>query len=473
MSNHTKTTGHAIVIGGSIAGLLTARVLTNHFAQVTVTERDLLPQTPDFRNCAPHARHAHGLLVRGQQIMESYFPGLTADLLAQGAIAANMGTELSLYIGGVPVQPFASDLVITACSRPLLEYTIGQRLRALPQVRFLEGYDVNGILTDPERRRATGVRVQSRQEQGSEEIVHADLVVDASGRNSRLPDWLAALGYPVPAETTVDAQAGYATRIYKRPASYPGRWQALYNIPQAPTQSRGCIIAPLEGDRWHVTLTGLNGDHPPTDKEGFLAFARSIPVPELYRALSQAEPLTEPYGYRRGANRLRHYEKLPRYLEGLLAIGDSVYALNPVYGQGMTVAALAAVTLDETLGSQRRHPADDPTGLARRFQQTLAKVIAAPWQMATGQDLRWPSAGAGYRPDPITRLVQGYFDWVLVAMIDNPEIAAAFAKVQNMLASPATLFHPRMVWQVIRAGQQTIGNSPAARPLTIGEKARA
>jgi 2-polyprenyl-6-methoxyphenol hydroxylase-like FAD-dependent oxidoreductase len=460
-ANHTKTTGHAIVIGGSIAGLLTARVLTNHFAQVTVIERDLLPQTPDFRKGAPHARHAHGLLVRGQQIMESYFPGLADDLLAQGAIAANMGAELSLYIGGVPVKSFTSDLVITACSRPLLECTIGRRLRALPQVRFLEGCDVTGICTDPNRQRVAGVRVQSRQEKGTEEIIHADLIVDASGRNSRLPDWLAELGYPVPDESTVDAQAGYATRIYRRPANYPGRWQALYGIPQAPGQSRGCIIAPLEGDRWHVTLTGLNGDHPPTDEEGFLAFARSVPVPELYRALSNAEPLTEPCGYRRGANRLRHYDKLPRYLEGLLAIGDAVYALNPVYGQGMTVAALAAVTLDETLGSQHRHPANDPTGLARRFQRRLAKVIAAPWQMATGQDLRWPSVGAGYKPDPITRLVQGYFDRVLSAMTNNPEIAAAFAKVQNMLASPATLFYPHIVWQVLRSRPQ--GTLPDGR----------
>ena len=346
-------------------------------------------------------------------------------------------------------------------------------MRALPQVRLLEGYDVSGICTDPNRQRATGVRVQSRQEQGGAEIIHADLIVDASGRNSRLPDWLAELGYPVPAETTVDAQAGYATRIYKRPADYAGAWQALYGIPQAPRQSRGCIIAPLEGDRWHVTLTGLNGDHPPTDEEGFLAFARSIPVPELYRALSQAEPLTEPYGFRRAANRLRHYDKLTRYLEGLLAIGDAVYALNPVYGQGMTVAALGAVALDETLRTQRCHPADDPTGLARRFQRALAKDIAAPWQMATGQDLRWPSAGSGYRPDPITQLVQRYFDQVLVAMTDNPEIAAAFAKVQNMLASPATLFHPRIVWQVLKAAQQTGGNSPMTRPVTISDRVQA
>lgn len=465
MNKPTKT-GHAIVIGGSIAGMLTARVLTNHFAQVTVIERDVLPQTPDFRKGAPHARHAHGLLVRGQQIMENYFPGLTAELKDQGAIFANMGTDLSLHIGGMAVQPFDSELEFVACSRPLLEYTIQQRLRAMAQIRFREGYDVHGICTDADRQRATGVRIQARATDAAEEVVYADLIVDASGRTSRLPEWLAELGYTPPTETTVDAQAGYATRIYRRPAHYAGTWKALYGIAQAPEQSRGCIIAPLEGDRWHVTLTGLNGDHPPTDEAGFLAFARSVPVPELYSALAQAEPLTDILGYRRAANRLRHYDSLPRYLEGVLALGDAVYALNPVYGQGMTVAALAALTLDEMLGSLSRHPADDPTGLARRFQRTLAKVIADPWQMATGQDLRWPSAGADYKPDPVTRLVQGYFDRVLTAMIDNPEIAAVFARVQNMLASPMTLFHPRIVWQVLRSsqGQRNRENEPTLAP---------
>lgn len=465
MNKSTKA-GHAIVIGGSIAGMLTARVLTNHFAQVTVIERDILPQTPDFRKGAPHARHAHGLLVRGQQIMESYFPGLTAELKDQGAVFANMGTDLSLHIGGVAVQPFESELEFIACSRPLLEYTIQQRLRAMAQIRFREGYDVHGICTDADRQRATGVRIQAREAHAVEEVVHADLIVDASGRTSRLPEWLAELGFTPPTETTVDAQAGYATRIYRRPAHYAGTWKALYGIAQAPEQSRGCIIVPLEGDRWHVTLTGLNGDHPPTDEAGFLAFARSVPVPELYSALAQAEPLTDILGYRRAANRLRHYDSLPRYLEGVLALGDAVYALNPVYGQGMTVAALAAVTLDEMLGSLSRHPADDPTGLARRFQRTLTKVIADPWQMATGQDLRWPSAGADYKPDPITRLVQSYFDRVLTAMTDNAEIAAAFARVQNMLASPTTLFRPRIVWQVLSSsqGQRNRQNEPTLAP---------
>lgn len=468
--NHPSPRGHAVVIGGSIAGILTARVLTNHFAAVTVIERDLLPETPDFRKGAPQARHVHGLMLRGQQIVEAYFPGIGAEMTAQGAVPTNMGSEFLLYIDGRPVQPFPWDTPLNGCSRPLLEWAMSRRLRALEQVHLREGYDVQGLCTDGER--ATGVRIQARRGGATEEVIAADLIVDASGRGSRLPEWLAALDYPAPEETVVDAQAGYATRIYRRPAHFAASWKAIYSIPQAPHRSRGCIVAPLEGERWQMTLTGMNGDHPPTDATGFEAFARTIPVPELHRVLSQAEPLGEAVGFRHGANRLRHYERLSRHLEGVLAIGDAVYALNPVYGQGMTVAALGAVALDELLGSLRRHPADNPTGLARRFQRTLAKVNTGPWQMATGQDLRWPAAGADYKPDPVTRLVQGYFGRVLAAMVENGELAAAFARVQNMLASPASLFHPRIVWQVMRARPSASEtNEPTLSPSGVEQKA--
>jgi len=459
---NSNQTGHAIVIGGSIAGMLTARVLTNHFAQVTVIERDELPDGPAFRKGAPHARHAHGLLVRGQQIMEDLFPGMTEALWAQGAIPTNMGRDLTLYIGGARVKPFEADLEITGSSRPLLENAIYSRLRQIPQVRFLTGRDVTGLCTDEANRRVTGIRLQERSKHGqAEQELAADLVVDASGRGSKLPAWLEALGYQPPAETTVDSQTSYTTRVYRRPHNALP-WKVLYNMPMAPDHSRGCILIPIEGDRMLVTLIGLNGDQPPTDEAGFLAYARSLPVPGFHDAIAAAEPLTEPYGYRRAANRLRHYEKLPRYLEGVLALGDSVYALNPVYGQGMTVAALGALTLDECLRTQS---ADGRAGLASRFQKQLAKVNAGPWQLATGQDLQWPCAAAGHKTDPVTRMVQRYFDRVLAAMVDNGEVAQAFAQVQNMLQPPTTLFHPRIVWQVLRA-KSSAHSANSAQKLT-------
>jgi 2-polyprenyl-6-methoxyphenol hydroxylase-like FAD-dependent oxidoreductase len=225
-------------------------------------------------------------------------------------------------------------------------------------------------------------------------------------------------------------------------------------MPQAPDNSRGGILLPMEGDRWLATVTGLNGDHPPTDEEGFMAFAKSLPVPEIYNTIVKAEPLGEPYGYRRAANRLRRYDKLPRYLGGLLALGDSVYALNPVYGQGMTVASLGVLTLDESLSSvSSREGLRDPA-LPRAFFKRLSKVNEGPWQLATGQDMRWPAAATEIKMDPITKLIQRYFDKVLATMMNNSEVAEAFNHVQNMLKPPTSLFNPRIVALVLWAKPQ-------------------
>ncbi|MBV7332300.1 FAD-dependent monooxygenase [Chloroflexi bacterium TSY] len=466
---NTNQTEHAIVIGGSIAGLLTARVLANFFANVTVIERDILPETPTFRKGAPQARHAHGLLVRGQMIMEEFFPGLTDELIVNGAIPTNMGSEAALYFGGKRLRPFVSALNPIGCSRALIEHQLYQRLRRYPQVDFLQGHVVDSICTDSAQTHVTAVRVRNRhQPQDVLKIISASLVVDASGRNSAMPQWLAQLGYTPPAEITVDAKAGYATRVYRRPAHAPD-WKVMYYLAEAPAQSRGGLIIPFEaneeGERWMVTLVGLNGDHPPTDEAGFLQFARSLPVPDFYAAIANAEPLSAPYGYQRAANRLRKYDQLPRYLDGLLAIGDAVYALNPVYGQGMTVAALGAKTVQQVLGAhRRRHAVTDQSGLAKRFQRELAKVVAGPWQLATGQDLRWPVTASEHKTGFMERLVQRYFDAVIRTMADDATIAEAFFHVQNMLHSPTTLFYPkiiRRVWQ-----HQSRPAVPYRRPVT-------
>ncbi|MEZ4862745.1 MAG: FAD-dependent monooxygenase [Caldilineaceae bacterium] len=476
-STHVKN-GHAIVIGGSIAGMLAARVLTNHFARVTVIERDRLPETPGFRKGAPQARHAHALLARGQAVMEALFPGFINDVRSAGGVAMNMGRDLAFYLKGAWCQSFTSAIVTTGASRAVLEYTLYRRLTAgYPQVQFVQEHDVLGLEADKERSRVTGVRLRGRNNgEDQERVLPAELVVDASGRSSRTPEWLTELGYPAPEEVMVNAFPGYATRIYRRPANFAADWKALYMMPMAPNTSRGGIILPMEadeeGERWQVTLIGLAKDYPPTDEAGFLEFAQSLPSSRLYDAIKDAEPLTAPYGYRRAENRLRYYEKLPRYLEGYLVFGDAVYAFNPVYGQGMTVAALGSLVLDECLQLQGRdHPQDNLAGLAQRFQKKLAKVIVGPWQLATGQDMGWAVTEGGKTPDPVTRLVNRYFDQVLGALPHNPMVAEAFFHVQNMLKEPTSLFHPRMLWEVWRTQRTLAATQPTAPALTKLEAA--
>jgi len=440
----------AIVIGGSIAGLTAARVLADHFERVTVIERDRLQGNTEFRKGVPHTRHAHLLLLRGLQNMEGMFPGLRQELVEAGGVMVSVGQELLAYMQGNWLPTFPSDMESVSCSRPLLEQTIYRRLLANPQISFLEETDVCGLLTDENRTHVTGISYRSRQHGGeAAQSLQADLVVDASGRTSDAPRWLQDLGYTPPTETTVNSFPGYATRIYEVPAHFNERWKAAAIFPAAPHNTRGVVILPLEGNRWHVTLIGIQGDYPPTDEEGFMAFLRSLPTDKIYQILKEARPQGHIIGYRRAENRLYHYDRLPRYLERFVVLGDAVYALNPVYGQGMTVATMGIQALGRCLQAcGGSGDAAALTGLARHFQKELRKVIEGPWQMATGEDMRWPKTVGGEGIDLPTRLVQKYMDQFMRAMAYNADLTAQFFKVQQMVAGPETVLHPKMMWSV-------------------------
>jgi 2-polyprenyl-6-methoxyphenol hydroxylase-like FAD-dependent oxidoreductase len=386
------TFGHAVVIGGSIAGLTAARVLADHFARVTIIERDPMSGTAEFRPGVPQARHAHILLPRGQAILEQHFPGLGDELVASGATSIDRGEDIALYVpGGWHQVRHYSAIVSMTFSRPLLENAIYRRVAGHPRVHVIQEHEAVGLYTDRQTKRVAGVRLRLRHTpDASETGLEADLVVDASGRGSRAPQWLADLGYALPRETTVNSFPAYATRIYRRPSDLTHRWKVMMIKSSLPKERRGGLVVPIEGDRWHVTLLGMGEDYPPIDEEGFLDFARSLPTPELYEAIKGAEPLTKPYGYRGAVNRLRHYDRLSRYVDGFLVTGDAVFAPNPKYAQGMTVAAMGSLALERSLQAQRRHaPAGDVTGLSRAFQRQLARVVAGPWKKATAEDRRW------------------------------------------------------------------------------------
>lgn len=460
--SQTHLYNHAVVIGGSIAGLTAARVLSDHFRQVTIVERDSPPDPVAFRKGAPQTRHPHALLKRGELILEEMFPGLVAELLAGGAIPANFGNETGFYLSGSWIGAFDSAITFTSCSRPLLESTVYGKLTARPNVRVLHQHEAQGLLLDESRLRVTGIRLLDRSGPTPATVeLSASLVVDAGGRTSKAPAWLKEWGFTPPAETEINAFTGYATRIYRKPDYYTSKWKAVYMMAMAPLTPRGAVILPMEGDRWHVSLIGVGGDYPPQDEAAFLEFLRGLPSPIFYDAVKEAEPLTDIYGYRDASNRMRYYEKLPRYLDGFVVTGDAVYAFNPIYGQGMTTAALSAQELDRCLREQRAMiSADHLDGLAQRFQKGLAGIVAAPWQLATGQDIRWPTTVGGSRPDPVTRLVQGYLDRVLAVAPHDPFVAEAFFHVQSMLRGPESLFHPRVLWRVLKPQPRRTGYQP-------------
>jgi 2-polyprenyl-6-methoxyphenol hydroxylase-like FAD-dependent oxidoreductase len=386
--------GHAVVIGSSMAGLTAARVLIDHFERVTLIDRDRLPEGPEFRRGVPQAVHAHTLPLRGQKILEDQFPGLTTELRTQGAIPIEADNELAVFLAGSwhDLRHHSINSPAIVCSRPLLESTIYRRLAAHPRIEIIQEHDVIGLRSDNKAGRVTGVQLRSRQNASQPQTeLAADLVLDASGRGSLAPEWLAGLGYLPPLESTINAFAGYASRIYRQPAEFAESWKTLYIKPAPPGGTRGGMIIPLEGDRWYVTLVGMARDYPATDEAGFLDFARSLPTSRLYEAIKDAEPLSKPCGFRRTEHRVRHYDRLPRYLEGFLVAGDAAYALNPVYAQGMTAAAMGSLALDHALKQQQNKAGSDLTGLAKSFQKQLSKAVAGTWAMGTREDQRWPA----------------------------------------------------------------------------------
>ncbi len=442
---------HAVVIGGSIAGLLASRVLSDHFQRVTLIERDRFPDAAIPRKGLPQARHLHILLARGRLSLERMFPGIGAELAAAGADLIDAGRDIAWLTPAGWGARFASDICSFACSRPLLDFTIRRRISRIESVTVLEDTDVAGLKLAADGKRVAAVVLGERRGEGRRgegDILDADLVVDASGRGSRTPQWLAGLGFTPPAETVIDAHLGYASRIYRRPDNAPTDWKCLYVQAAPPGRTRAGVAFAIEGGRWMVTLGGIGGDYPPTEPDAFADFMRSLATPHLLDAVANAEPLSPIAGYRATENRWRHYERVARWPEGLMVMGDAACAFNPVYGQGMTMAALAALTLHDCLDRQRAQSPGTLDGLAKRFQCELATLNKAPWLLATSEDFRSPVLD-GARPGTSMRLLHRYLDRLLAHATRDAAVRRAFLRVVHLLAPPRSLFHPTILAKVL------------------------
>lgn len=444
----------AVVLGGGIGGLLAATVLAGTYQSVLVVDRDQLAGVGGPRRGVPHGRHAHALLARGQQIFEELFPGLHQQMIGEGVPSGDIAGNLRWYFNGRRLRPASTGLDSVSATRPVLEAHVRRRVGAIANVGFLESHAIRDLVTDGHGR-VTGVRVAGEAGPSNERVLDADLVVDATGRGSRMPAWLEDLGYARPAEDRVKMDLAYTTRHFRLRRDPYGTDLSI-NPVASPAFPRGAFFPKLGDDISMLSLTGILGDHPPADLEGFLDFARSLPAPEIYAAIRDAEPVDEAATFRIPASVRRRYERLTAFPTGLLVFGDAVCAFNPVYGQGMTAAALQAVALRDHL--QRF---DEPGAL--RFFRQIARSIDAPWEISTSGDLGFPGV-EGKRTAKV-RIGNAYISRLHAAATNDPFVTGAFFRVAGLVDPPQALMRPRVIAHVLRNAKLRPESLPAPAEL--------
>jgi 2-polyprenyl-6-methoxyphenol hydroxylase-like FAD-dependent oxidoreductase len=429
----------AIVFGASMSGLLAARAVSRHFDKVIVVERDVLPTGEDLRKGVPQAAHAHGLLASGYRVMDEYFPGMMDELEARGAPRGDVtGDFLWFQYGRWKLRHHCGLRGITV-SRPCLEAAIRRRVKAIANVTFVEGVEGSVPLFDRATSRVTGLSVRHRGG-NQEETLTADLVLDASGRASHSPKWLEEWGFGSPEETSVKVHVGYATRTFeRRPGEFFNSIGGLISGTPPASARYGAVLA-AEGNRWIITLVGSVRDYPPATEPEWTAFAATLPVSSVHELITTAKPLSEIASYRFPANQRRRYERMKRFPEGYLVIGDAVCSFNPIYGQGMSVAATEAKALDECL-------ADGIAGLGPRFYAQIRRIVDIPWAIATGEDLRFPQV-EGQRPIG-SWLINHYLERVHEAASVDRVVCRKFFDVLNLLATPPSLMAPPVLGRVL------------------------
>jgi 2-polyprenyl-6-methoxyphenol hydroxylase-like FAD-dependent oxidoreductase len=459
MSNGNSGRGRAVVLGGSIAGLVAARVLADSFDEVVVVERDRLPGGAEHRRGTPQARHVHAILAGGQQALEQLYDGLTAELTDLGAPVGDMLGDVRVYFGGHRQCRGPSGLVGVHVSRPALEACLRTRVRAMPSVTLLDQCDAAGLTVTPEGTVVTGARIISRADGSAEETLVADLVVDATGRLSRVPASLEALGYGRPPIERVEIGVGYASRTYRLGRDALGGDLGIL-VGATPDHPRGGALAAVEGDRGLLTLFGILGDHPPTDPVGFEEFAASLQFPDIHETMRRVQPLDDPVAFRHPASVRHRYERLRRFPDGLLVMGDAVCTFNPIYGQGMSVAALQGLAL-------RRHLAEPEGPRPLEFLREVGRIVDLPWGMASGGDLAFP--GVEGRRTVGMRVLGAYVNRLQAGAAHDARLGRAFLRVAGLVDPPQALLRPGVVARALRPRRSPgtpAPGSPADRRAT-------
>jgi 2-polyprenyl-6-methoxyphenol hydroxylase-like FAD-dependent oxidoreductase len=440
----------AVVLGASIAGLLAARVLADFFDTVVVVERDALPAGVSDRKGVPQGRHVHLLWGRGSSVIEDLFPGFVDGLVSAGAPYFD-GDLSKVYIstGGHALPPTGhfADFGFVLPSRALLESHVRQHVYGIGNIEVRDGHDVVETLGKGDR--VTGAVIRSRSG-GIDEVIEADLVVDAMGRAGRTPALLESLGYQRPVEDKVDVRLMYSSLPIRVPDGALDKLAVIISpVPGRPT---GMGIFANENSVSMFTVNAMAGVEPPSGLAEMLAFVRDFTPPDVVAAIAASEAVGEGAQHRMPATRWRRYDKMNRWPVGLLPIGDAICSFNPIYAQGMTVAALEAQLLQSCLRQ-------GPDQLQRRYFRAITKPIGNAWQLATGGDLTLPEI-VGPRPVPV-RLANRYVRQVQAAARSDTLVAQRLARVAGLVDAPASLLRPTVAARVAVSSIKRLRSAPA------------
>jgi 2-polyprenyl-6-methoxyphenol hydroxylase-like FAD-dependent oxidoreductase len=422
----------AIVIGGSMCGLMAGRVLAEHYEQVVVLEKDEIEDAPVLHKSVPQGHHYHALLLGGLRTLESLFPGFADDLAAAGAVPVRPVVDQAFYFpagkayspNGRLREPRDLGFDIFSQSRGLVEHCVRRRASAVENLELRAGVTAERVVHEGER--TTGV--VCRDGGGPPETLAADLVIDCSGRASRVPRWLEEMGLPAPGSDEVGVDFAYASARFRIPEDRE-REPLMFFLGPPPDWPNAAIVGEIEGGLAHVSLAGRFGDYPPGDEEGFHAFVARLPSPRLGELLNGAERVSDIVRYRFPTSLQRRYDRLERHAVGLLAVGDAVCSFNPIYGQGMSSAALQVGALGRLLGEVA---ASDLAAeqLAARFYAEAEAVVRTPWTFATSQDLQYPQTVGERSPELQKRAA--YVGAVGMLAVEDPEVHGTFVEVAHL-----------------------------------------
>jgi 2-polyprenyl-6-methoxyphenol hydroxylase-like FAD-dependent oxidoreductase len=429
----------AVVIGAGMGGLSAAKALADYFEQVTIVDRDDLPEKPEPRRGTPQARHAHALLTGGCKALAELFPSFEEDIERAGAIRTRTGLDIRWERPGY--DPFPQrDLVHDnfCASRPLIEFTVRHALEQVPNVKLRSRCRATELIASPDGNRVTAVRCEN--EEGGIETLPADVIVDASGRAALTLSLLESIGAATPETSEIGVDDAYSTAIFEIPQDAPSGWKGLMHLPDPPHTNRFGLILPMESNRWIVSVGGNHTDTSPENIEEFLAFARTLRTATIYNAIRNAKQVREIVRFRFPSSIRRHFERLEFWPRGLIPIGDSICRFNPAFGQGMTVAAQEARMLGHLLGS-RSELADPLDGLALAYFAEVQELLEAPWSTAES-DFAYPKTRGNRPPDLDQRFRFGAALTRLAA--EDPAVHALVVEVTSLVRPQSALRDPEL-----------------------------